>query len=63
MASIISEARERVKDLGGHWQGSYGMACCPAHEDRRPSLSITPGRKAVLYHCFAGCPRLAFGGL
>jgi len=39
-------------------QGSPGkwMACCPAHEDRTPSLSIREcedGR--VLIHCFAGC--------
>ncbi len=32
------------------------MACCPAHEDRSPSLSIKAcddGR--VLVHCFGGC--------
>ncbi|MFZ3322738.1 MAG: DNA primase [Usitatibacter sp.] len=32
------------------------LACCPAHEDRHPSLSIREvddGR--VLVHCFAGC--------
>lgn len=31
-------------------------ACCPAHDDRSPSLSITrlhDGR--VLIHCFGGC--------
>lgn len=32
------------------------MACCPAHEDKSPSMTITEkddGR--VLVHCFAGC--------
>jgi hypothetical protein len=32
------------------------MACCPAHDDRNPSLSVRrapDGR--VLVHCFAGC--------
>lgn len=32
------------------------MACCPAHRDRSPSLSLKglhDGR--VLMHCFAGC--------
>jgi hypothetical protein len=32
------------------------LACCPAHDDRSPSLTVTEladGR--VLIHCFAGC--------
>lgn len=37
----------------------HGIACCPAHNDRTPSLSITPGHSAVLFHCFAGCERAA----
>lgn len=44
---------DKVKPTGrGRWQ-----ACCPAHEDRSPSLSITEqpdGR--VLVHCHAECP-------
>lgn len=31
------------------------MARCPAHEDRNPSLAITPIEGSVLIHCFAGC--------
>ena len=31
------------------------VACCPAHDDRNPSLSITQTRDKVLVHCFAGC--------
>src|SRR3546814_14119935 len=31
------------------------MCCCPAHDDRTPSLSITLGKRAILVHCFAGC--------
>lgn len=31
-------------------------ACCPAHDDREPSLSISLGADGrVLLHCFAGC--------
>ena len=31
-------------------------ACCPAHADRRPSLSISVGEQGqVLLKCFAGC--------
>lgn len=48
-------AKEAVRRLKGTWHGSYGKAICPAHRDKRPSLSITPGREAVLFHCFAGC--------
>ncbi|MDB4780371.1 hypothetical protein OAG48_00410 [bacterium] len=44
---------ERVKAAGpGKW-----MACCPAHEDRTPSLSVSVGEDGrVLLNCFAGCP-------
>ena len=35
--------------------GGY-IACCPAHDDQNPSLSITEGDDGkVLLHCFAGC--------
>jgi len=42
--------------LGGREVGGAWMARCPAHDDRRPSLSIdetADGR--VLVHCHAGC--------
>jgi len=31
------------------------IACCPAHEDRSPSLAIREVDDRVLIHCFAGC--------
>src|SRR3546814_3246004 len=31
------------------------MARCPAHDDRTPSLGVTLGRRAILFHCFVGC--------
>jgi len=31
------------------------MACCPAHEDKTPSLAISETDDRVLIHCFAGC--------
>src|SRR5690242_9943469 len=47
---------ERVRSTGrGTW-----FACCPAHDDRSPSLSIRElddGR--VLVHCFTGCSAAA----
>jgi hypothetical protein len=43
---------DKVRGAGtGRW-----MACCPAHDDKGPSLSIKEtddGR--ILVHCFAGC--------
>ena len=49
-------ARTIVESLQGTWRQGKGMCCCPAHDDRTPSLSVTLGRKAILFHCFAGCP-------
>ena len=48
-------ARAIVESLNGTWRENKGMCCCPAHDDRTPSLSVTLGRKAILFHCFAGC--------
>ena len=52
---MIEAAKVLTAQLSGRWHGRYGMACCPAHNDRRPSLMITPGDKAVLFRCYAGC--------
>lgn len=43
---------ERVRPTGpGRW-----LACCPAHEDNHPSLSVREtGDGTVLVHDFAGC--------
>ena len=36
--------------------GTGHMALCPAHDDRNPSLSISPGNgSGLLIKCFAGC--------
>ena len=41
----------KVKQTGaGKW-----VACCPAHEDRSPSLSIKQADDKILIYCFAGC--------
>jgi putative DNA primase/helicase len=45
-----------AKALGGRKAGATCMACCPAHEDREPSLSISDGKNGkLLVHCHAGC--------
>lgn len=53
--SLEAEGRRIVERLGGRWTGSAGLCRCPAHDDRRPSLSVRVGRTSLLLHCFAGC--------
>ena len=49
-------AAQLVRDLKGTWFGKSGMARCPAHDDRSPSLSIADGHDGkILVKCFAGC--------
>ena len=49
----ILSCLDKVRRTGsGNW-----IACCPAHDDRSPSLSICETEiGSVLLHCFAGCP-------
>lgn len=51
-ANTVVSKLDRVKATGsGRW-----IACCPAHDDKSPSLAVRElddGR--VLLHCFAGC--------
>tara|TARA_S200002703_G_scaffold98191_1_gene84880 strand:+ start:3224 stop:3640 length:417 start_codon:yes stop_codon:yes gene_type:complete len=40
----------KVRSTGqGRW-----IACCPVHEDKTPSMTITESDESVLIHCF-GC--------
>lgn len=43
--------------LGRHTPKAGGgfMACCPAHDDRDPSLSLDEKNGKLLYRCMAGC--------
>ncbi|MBI1417972.1 MAG: hypothetical protein GC146_12180 [Limimaricola sp.] len=42
--------------LGGKWASGSGTACCPAHDDHTPSLSIADGMNGqLLLYCHAGC--------
>jgi len=41
----------KVKGRNGTW-----TACCPAHDDKSPSLSVREAEDGrVLVHCFGGC--------
>lgn len=52
----MTQAQRLTSALNGNWLGHYGMACCPAHDDRDPSLSIGTGKDGkVLLRCHAGC--------
>ena len=51
----MTDARSVTKALGGRWCGTYGMARCPAHPDKTPSLSICDGEKELIVKCHAGC--------
>jgi len=41
--------------LGGTWNGYKAMCRCPAHADKKASLSIRQGDHKILLTCFAGC--------
>ena len=51
----VDKLLSRLDRVNERSDGQY-LACCPAHEDKSPSLSIKEvdgGR--VLVYCFAGC--------
>ncbi len=42
---------DRVRPTGkDRW-----IACCPAHDDKSPSLAVTIKDEKILLHCFSGC--------
>ena len=49
-AQDVLDRLEKVTGGKGKW-----MACCPAHQDKSPSLVVTEADDRVLVHCFAGC--------
>lgn len=51
----VGRAAAIVRALRGRWYGAYGVARCPAHEDREPSLSVREEGGRLLWHCHAGC--------
>jgi hypothetical protein len=58
MTAAFQTAAEMVaRSLpGGRKSGRHWITCCPAHEDRKPSLSIREADDGrILVHCHAGC--------
>jgi putative DNA primase/helicase len=56
-------AEDIARALEGRKSGNGWMVRCVAHEDRNPSMSITPGDDGrPLVHCFAGCSQDAVVG-
>jgi len=52
----ILVALKSLPDCKLQESGSGWVACCPAHDDRNPSLSVSEGKDGrALLHCFAGC--------
>ncbi len=52
----MSEAKRLTLALRGRWFGRYGIARCPAHGDKNPSLSLSDGEgDRLLARCHAGC--------
>jgi hypothetical protein len=48
-------AQRLAHDLRGRPSGRGFMARCPAHDDRKPSLSINEDDGRLLVRCHAGC--------
>tara|TARA_B100000780_G_C21054421_1_gene423572 strand:- start:282 stop:683 length:402 start_codon:yes stop_codon:yes gene_type:complete len=46
----VLDRLEQVTGGKGKW-----MACCPAHQDKSPSLAVTEAADRLLVYCFAGC--------
>ena len=59
------DAQAIAKLLGGRRQGGAYLCHCPVkghgkgRGDRRPSLGVSDGDKALVVHCFAGCASAA----
>ncbi|MGE3542055.1 MAG: AAA family ATPase [Candidatus Tectimicrobiota bacterium] len=57
-AADLAQRCKRAKlHTNGHW-----AACCPAHDDRNPSLEIFDGNHRTVARCHAGCPEAAVLG-
>jgi putative DNA primase/helicase len=54
-ATLAADIARRCKQAKFHPSRMEWSACCPCHDDRHPSLSITWNDEGVGLHCHAGC--------
>lgn len=53
LAFSMHDLRARCRSVRATDDGF--VACCPAHDDRTPSLSVSLTSERILVHCHAGC--------
>ena len=51
IAEKLLSRLEKVKER----RGNSWLACCPAHDDKNPSLVVTEENERVLVKCWSGC--------
>lgn len=51
----IFDVLARLKNVKGPDANGNYLACCPAHDDKRQSLSVKQGDRGVVMKCYAGC--------
>lgn len=51
MIDVLLSRLQKVRRIS---DGRY-QACCPAHNDKSPSMAINTQGDIILFHCFAGC--------
>ena len=58
-------AGQIAAELGNHSAKAGGgyMGCCPAHNDKNPSLAIDEDNDSLLIKCFAGCSQEFLDGV
>lgn len=47
---LVLSALGEVREVRDHW-----LARCPAHDDKKPSLSVKDGTRGVMLKCWSGC--------
>jgi len=54
----LDEFLSRLQGVKRRGENKF-IACCPAHDDKDPSLSLTERDGKILLHCWSGCSALS----